>query len=76
VEAPAGIQLVQLPAYSPELQPAEKLWPLSNEGIANRHFTNLTELEEVQAERCRVLLRQAKLISAATLFSWWPRLDC
>ena len=30
-----------------------RLWPLSNEPLANRVFTSLDELEEVQAERCR-----------------------
>jgi hypothetical protein len=76
VEVPQGIHLIQLPAYSPELQPAEKLWPLSNEGIANRHFNNLDELEDAQVERCRVLLEQPELISSYTLFGWWPTIDC
>ena len=35
---PEGIRLVFLPSYSPELQPAEHLWPLTNEAIANQHF--------------------------------------
>ncbi len=72
VVVPDGIALIQLPPYSPELQPAEKLWSLSNEGIANQHFANLDELEEAQAERCRALLQQPDLISSYTLFSWWP----
>lgn len=76
VVVPQGLHLMKLPAYSPELQPAEKLWTLSNEGIANRHFANLDELEEAQVERCRVLLEQPALISAYTLFSWWPRVAC
>lgn len=76
VAVPQGIELIQLPPYSPELQPAERLWPLSNEGIANRHFTNLGELEKVQGERCRSLMAQPKLISSYTLFSWWPRVAC
>lgn len=36
VEVPEGIHLFFLPAYSPELPPAERLWPLANEPIANR----------------------------------------
>jgi hypothetical protein len=32
---PEGIDLIYLPAYSPELQPAERLWPLTNEVVAN-----------------------------------------
>jgi transposase len=35
---PEGIHLLYLPPYAPELQPCERLWPLSNEGIAEiRH---------------------------------------
>ena len=40
---PDGIHLVFLPPYSPELQPAERLWPLTNEAIANRHFQTLDQ---------------------------------
>lgn len=76
VVVPEGLHLVQLPPYSPELQPAEKLWPLSNEGVANRHFADLDELEEAQVERCRVLLEQPELISSYTMFGWWPRVGC
>ena len=50
-----GIHLVFLPAYSPELQPAERLWPLVDEPIANRAFAALDTLETVLVERCRTL---------------------
>jgi transposase len=33
VEVPEGIHLQFLPSNSPELQPSEWLWPLSNEGV-------------------------------------------
>jgi len=36
VKIPKGIHLYCLPSHSPELQPAERLWPLTNEPIANR----------------------------------------
>jgi transposase len=52
---PDGIHLVFLPPYSPELQPCERLWPLTNEAITNRHFKTLDELQEVQAQRCVTL---------------------
>ena len=76
VVVPQGLHLIQLPPYSPELQPAEKLWPLSNEGIANRYFADLDELEAAQVERCRSLIAQPELISSYTLFKWWPRVAC
>jgi hypothetical protein len=36
VEVPEGIHLELLPKGSPELMPAERLWPLTNEALANR----------------------------------------
>jgi transposase len=41
LQVPAGLHLVPLPPYSPELQPAERLWPLVNEPLANRTFDTL-----------------------------------
>lgn len=75
VVIPAGIHLVQLPAYSPELQPAEHLWELTDEALVNRHFRDLDELIEVQAERCRVVQRQPERIRSCTTFHWWPALE-
>jgi hypothetical protein len=71
---PEGIHLVFLPAYSPEVQPAERLWPLSNEPVANRVFTSLDELEQVQAERCKWLQDHPAVVHAHTCFHWWPTL--
>jgi transposase len=69
---PEGIHLVFLPPYSPEVQPAERLWPLCNEPLANRAFASLDELEQVQVERCRWLQAHPALIHAYTSFHWWP----
>jgi transposase len=68
---PDGISLVFLPPYSPELQPAERLWPLVDEPIVNRHVATLADLEAVVAERCRQL--EAAAIRPHTDFHWWPR---
>src|SRR5918997_439762 len=68
---PDGISLVFLPPYSPALQPAEHLWPLVDEPVADRHFATLAELEAVVAERCRRL--GAETIRPHTDFHWWPR---
>lgn len=72
VKIPTGIHLHCLPPHSPELQPAERLWPLTNEPIANRSFSSLDELEEVLFERCRKLLNLPGLIRGLTHFHWWP----
>jgi hypothetical protein len=69
---PAGIHLLFLPPYSPELQPCERLWPLSNEGVANQSFQTLDDLQEAQAQRCVVLQNQPEVIRSHTHFHWWP----
>ena len=68
---PDGISLVFLPPYSPELQPAEHLWPLVDEPVVNRHFASLDELGTTVAERCRRL--DAATLKPHTDFHWWPR---
>lgn len=73
VKTPEGIIPLFLPPYSPELQPTERLWPLTNEGIANRNFKSLDELEQKQIQRIQELLNQKQIITARTLFHWWPR---
>ena len=55
LEVPEGVELMFLPPYSPQIQPAERLWPLTNEPIVNEYFETLEELDEVLAERCRIL---------------------
>ena len=72
VGIPAGIHFLFLPPYSPELQPCERLWPLSNEGIANRQFQTLDDLENAQAQRCVTLRAQPAMIRSRTAFHWWP----
>ena len=69
---PEGIDLVFLPAKSPELQPAERLWALLDEPIANRAFADLAALEAVLVERCRTLEAAPQRLQAHTLYHWWP----
>jgi transposase len=73
LQVPDHVHLLFLPAYSPELQPAEHLWPLTNSALANRHFASLDALEDAQAARCVALQTQPDLIRSTTLFPWWPR---
>jgi hypothetical protein len=69
---PEGIDLVWLPPYSPELQPAERLWPLVDEPLANRVFADLDALESVLVERCRTLEADPQRLKAHTDYHWWP----
>ena len=57
-DVPNNIRLVRLPPYSPELNPAEKLWDIIKDAICNRVFATLDALD---SELCEVLR------------PWWER---
>ena len=71
--APAGVRLVFQPPSSPELQPAERLWPLAREAVANATFATLTDLDRALAARCLALAGQPDLVKGHTHFHWWAR---
>jgi transposase len=72
LQVPDGIRLEFLPPYSPELQPAEHLWPVINEPLANLHFHTLADLDDALAERCCGLANDPDRIKSSTQFHWWP----
>ena len=72
LKVPEGIHLEFLPSHSPELQPSERLWPLSDEALANRHFERIGELEEALVERCVALGDQPEVIRSYIRYHWWP----
>lgn len=67
---PERVTLVSLPAYTPELNPAERLWPLVKEGVANRAHETLAALEEAVCSRCQRI--SAAQVTALTSYHWWP----
>ena len=72
ITPPHGVALFFQPPYTPELQPAERLWPLTNEAVANRSIETLEALAETLERRCLGLCQTADTIKSHTLFSWWP----
>jgi hypothetical protein len=52
---PDGIRLVYQPPRTSELQPAEHLWPLIDEPLANKHFETIEHLDAAIAERYCVI---------------------
>lgn len=73
LRVPDGIRLVYQPPYSPELQPAECLWTLVDEPLANRLFATLDELDTTVGDRCVALTEQRETVREHTLFHWWPQ---
>jgi len=70
LQVPERISVFSLPAYTPELNPSERVWPLVKEGIANRAHESLDELEQQVCLRCQKI--SAAEISARTNYHWWP----
>ena len=71
---PEGLELFLLPAYSPELQPAEHLWSVLDEVVANRVPVDLAEMECWVSRRCNELSDDKERVRRLTHFSWWPKL--
>lgn len=71
---PEGLHLVFLPAYAPELQPAERRWELIDEAVANRVVAPLDDLLDELSARCRVVQTHTQALAGRTCFHWWPRL--
>src|SRR4029078_8032940 len=55
LRVPNHVHLLFLRQYSPDLQPAEHLWPLTTTALHNCHFASIEELEDAQAARCVAL---------------------
>lgn len=72
LRVPEGIHLEFLPSNSPELQPAERLWPLSDEAVANSYFEGMDDLEEALVERCVALGVRRDLLRSYLRYHWWP----
>ena len=73
LRVPDHVHLLFLPPYSPELQPAEHLWPLTNAALVNQHVATIEDLEDAQFDRCVALQAQPERIRSATCFHWWPK---
>jgi transposase len=72
VVAPEGVELIPLPPYSPELQPAEHLWALCDAVLVNRSFDTLDALQAVLSPHLVRLTERIAEIRSLTLVHWWP----
>ncbi|NEP50671.1 MAG: hypothetical protein F6K65_18430 [Moorea sp. SIO3C2] len=50
VNVPEGMTVEYLPAYSPELQPAERLWCLVDEPLVNQYFETIDESDAAREQ--------------------------
>lgn len=68
LDVPSNLQLVFLPPYTPELNPAEHLWPLLREATANQTFASIDALETRLADRCVWLTDHPDTVAGSTSF--------
>lgn len=71
LRVPAGIRLVNFPAYTPELNPSERLWSGVKEGIANERQKDIQELEEKVVARCQNISAKPEAVKTLTSYHWW-----
>lgn len=72
---PAHRHRVPLPADTPELQPAERLWSFSTTPLVNRRPADLDKLDTLHLDRCAALQTDAAFVAtiqSATHYHWWP----
>ncbi len=55
------------------MQPPERLWPLSDEALANRCMEEIEELEEALVGQCVALSDQPEVIRSYIRYHWWPK---
>jgi transposase len=73
LRVPEHVHLLFLPPYSPERQPAEHLWPLTNAALVNRPFATIEDREEAQLARCALPPKRPDLRRSTPRFHWWPK---
>lgn len=71
VRWPAGIEPIPLPAYSPELNPAEQVFGYLRDKLANRIFADIEELEAAITEALRVFWEDPPVLKQLTAYPWW-----
>lgn len=68
---PEGIEQVELPAYSPELNPVERLFEHLRGKLSNRIFESLADLEAAITQQLRVFWDEPALLVSLTGYPWW-----
>jgi DDE superfamily endonuclease len=72
---PPNVRLHFLPPCTPELQPAEPLWPLVREAVANRALGRIDRLRDVVRDRWRYLTEHPDEVQPRVGFHWAVRLE-
>jgi len=72
---PPNVVLHFLPPCTPELQPAEPLWPLVREAVANRSLGRIDRLRNIVRDRVSYLASHPDEVQPRVGFHWAVRLE-
>jgi len=71
LKVPKNMQILFLPLYSPELNPAEHLWDdIREKEFANRAFSSMNAAEEALVRGLRRLEQNPVITQRVTGFDW------
>lgn len=69
---PAGVHVLSLPAYSPELNPVEKIGSFIKDAVCNRVYQTLAEIEAAISKELQPLWHEAKRVAQLIGDGWLP----
>lgn len=72
---PSNVVLHFLPPCTPELQPAEPLWPLVRESLANRSLGRIDRVRDIVRARLGYLADNPKVVQPIVGFHWAVKLE-
>lgn len=77
LKVPENIELLLLPAYSPQLNPTEHIWDYIREqkGFNNHVFTSIDEVEEQLEKALREINDEKQVIKGMCYFNWLKRIS-
>jgi transposase len=69
---PAGVQVLSLPPYSPELNPVEKIGSFIKDAVCNKVYQTLPEIEAAITTELQPLWQQAQRVAQLIGDGWLP----
>ena len=67
---PARVHVMPLPAYSPELNPVERLWDVVKDGLCNRVYESIESLEDAACQALQPFLRETARVRSLVGDGW------
>ena len=67
---PERVHVLPLPAYSPELNPIERLWDVVKDGLCNRVYCGIQALEDAACQALEPFIREATRVRSLVGEGW------